>query len=115
MNLSLVIHDKVELVECDLHLLLGLSPGVNFLLETRIYDLESKLQTLTHELEQQPPPSSKVNGVSVSVDAVFDKLAAAETRSEELVAEVKRLQSALGNSEALFTEEEKRSAQLSKS
>nr|CDS31588.1 Serine/threonine-protein kinase Genghis Khan [Hymenolepis microstoma] len=84
-------------------------------LKARIHDLESELQTLMHELEQQPPPSAKVNGVSVSVDAVSDKLAAAETHSEELVAEVKRLQSALGKSEALFTEEEKRSAQLSKS
>ncbi|VDL57798.1 unnamed protein product [Hymenolepis diminuta] len=83
--------------------------------QTRIRDLESELQTLTHKLQQQPPPSPKVNGVSASVAAVSEKLTAAEARSEELAAEVKRLQSALENSESHFIEEKKRSTQLSKS
>ncbi|KAM3184176.1 hypothetical protein ACTXT7_008904 [Hymenolepis weldensis] len=84
-------------------------------LKTRVRDLESELQTLTHKLQQQPPHSPKVNGVSASVAAVSEKLAAAEARSEELATEIKRLQSALENSESHFTEEKKRSTQLSKS
>ncbi|KAM7535308.1 hypothetical protein Aperf_G00000094837 [Anoplocephala perfoliata] len=84
-------------------------------LKIRIRDLESELQILTQKLQQLPPSSPKVNGISASAAAAAEKLAAAEARSEELATEARRLQSALDGVEARFVEEEKRSSQLSKS
>ncbi|KAL5971580.1 Serine/threonine-protein kinase MRCK alpha [Taenia solium] len=85
-------------------------------LESRVHDLESELETLTMNMQQQPPPSPKLNGSSATaaLEAAMEKLAASEARLKELAAEAQHLQMGLDAAEARCVSEEKRNAHLTK-
>ncbi|KAL5108983.1 Serine/threonine-protein kinase MRCK beta [Taenia crassiceps] len=86
-------------------------------LESRVHDLESELQTLITDMQQQPAPSSpKQNGTSsaAALEAAMEKLATSEARSKELAAEAQRLRTVLDAAEARCVSEEKHNVYLRK-